>query len=152
MHGRLQRPPREIHVVSFCKLHRHAGGYHQLGGRWRLPPSCRERLHSERYNFYHPEGGDYDTEEEAHLVVEAEKVRLGWKPKAKAANQCEMKGVRWAKGRKQLPKWRAEVVGALANQLNGGKYKSLGSFDDVEEAKRTLTAWIAARENGVRSA
>eukprot|EP01047_Picozoa_sp_COSAG01_P039813 COSAG01_NODE_3311_length_6278_cov_372.817123_2_plen_141_part_00 len=95
--------------------------------------------------IYHPAGGAFDTEEEAHLAVEAHKVRLGWKPAAKAAKQSGMKGVRW---HKQCEKWIAKVDGALANRLNGSKDKSLGSFDDVEEAKRTLTAWIAARENG----
>eukprot|EP01047_Picozoa_sp_COSAG01_P045804 COSAG01_NODE_4249_length_5207_cov_3.508319_1_plen_244_part_10 len=97
-----------------------------------------------QHMMYHL-GGAFDTEEEAHLAVEAAKVRLGWKPAAKAAKQSGMKGVRWHKNKQ---KWQAEVKGELANRLNGGKYKGLGSFDDVEDAKRTLTAWIAARENG----
>jgi hypothetical protein len=93
-----------------------------------------------------PSGGMlFDTEEEAHLAVEAAKVRLGWQPAKKAAKQSGMKGVGWDK---KSEKWFVRVKDALANRLNGGKYQGLGMFDDVEDAKRTLTAWIAARENG----
>eukprot|EP01047_Picozoa_sp_COSAG01_P098395 COSAG01_NODE_28586_length_657_cov_2.302867_1_plen_130_part_01 len=74
-----------------------------------------------------PAGGPFETEEEAHLAVEAAKVRLGWKPAAKAAKQSGMTGVRWHKGQE---KWKVHVESALANRLNGGKYKGLGSFDD----------------------
>eukprot|EP01049_Picozoa_sp_SAG25_P013713 SAG25_NODE_2203_length_1843_cov_11.424885_1_plen_185_part_00 len=97
------------------------------------------------HNLYPSSGGAFDTEEEAHLAVEAAKVLLGWKPQAKATKQSGMKGVRWHKGKE---KWDAIVDAALAKRLNGGKKKGLGSFADVEDAKRTLTAWIATRENG----
>eukprot|EP01047_Picozoa_sp_COSAG01_P133113 COSAG01_NODE_63069_length_281_cov_1.137363_1_plen_93_part_11 len=41
-----------------------------------------------RRNLYDPSSGRaFDTEEEAHLAVEAAKVTHGWKPQAKATKQ-----------------------------------------------------------------